>query len=109
MMRLVNLLQPLFHHMGIDLRGGNIGMSQHQLYRPQVGPALQQVRGEAVPQHMWRQRYAQSRFSPIRRENLPYPYPADPPAAPVNKQKGSRGAWRCPNQGRTPMAQVLLY
>ena len=53
-MRLVNLFQPLFHHMRVDLGRGNIRVAKHELYRPQVGTALQQVCRETVAQHVWR-------------------------------------------------------
>src|SRR5271168_3481967 len=66
MMRFVNLLQPLFHHMRINLGGGNIGVPQHQLHGAQIRSALQQVCRKTVPQHVRRQRTR----NPARR---PYP------------------------------------
>src|SRR6266446_8462781 len=38
--RLVNLLQPLLDDMGINLRGGNVGMAKHKLHGPQVRAAF---------------------------------------------------------------------
>jgi len=34
---------------GIDLRGGDIGMTQKLLYRPQVTAGLQQMAGKGMP------------------------------------------------------------
>ena len=42
MVRLINLLQPLFNDMRINLRRRNIRMTQHQLHRPQIRAAFQQ-------------------------------------------------------------------
>ena len=36
--------------MGIDLRSADVGVSEQLLYRPNVGPVLEHVRREAVPQ-----------------------------------------------------------
>lgn len=49
MVFLVDISQMLLIHMGIDLRGSNIGMPQHFLHAPQVGPALQQMRAKTMP------------------------------------------------------------
>src|SRR5579864_1910482 len=55
MVRLIHLLQALLHHVRINLCRRNIGVAQHQLHRPQVRAALEQVRGEAVPELMGRE------------------------------------------------------
>ena len=38
--------------VSVDLRRGDAGMPQHFLHLPEVGPAREQVRGEAMPQAM---------------------------------------------------------
>ena len=38
--------------VGIYLGGGNIGMAQHDLDGPEVGPVFEQVGGERVPEGM---------------------------------------------------------
>src|SRR3982074_3463244 len=43
---IVHDTEARFEHMRVDLRGREIGMTQHHLDRPQVGTALEQVRGE---------------------------------------------------------------
>src|ERR1700687_6147563 len=34
-------LEPLFQHVGVDLRGRNVGMAQQRLHDPQVGAVVQ--------------------------------------------------------------------
>ena len=48
----VNLFQPFARDMSIDLRGGNVGMSEHQLHRAEVGAVCEQVRGKGMPEHV---------------------------------------------------------
>ena len=48
------LLQPLFEHVRIDLRGRDIGMAQQLLHRAQVGAAIEQMAGEGVAQDVRR-------------------------------------------------------
>jgi hypothetical protein len=44
--------EPLFDHMGVDLRGRNIGMSEQRLHDPQIRAVVQQMAGEGVAQHV---------------------------------------------------------
>ena len=44
--------QSLFFHGRINLGRGDIGMAQHFLDRPQIGPALEQMSGKGVAQSM---------------------------------------------------------
>ena len=39
-------------HVGVDLRGRDIGVAEHFLDGAQVSPALKQVGGEGVPKRM---------------------------------------------------------
>jgi hypothetical protein len=43
-------LQVLGGDVGVDLRGGDVRVAEHGLHGAQVGAALQQVRGEGVPE-----------------------------------------------------------
>src|SRR6266487_6097494 len=45
-------LEPFVEHVRIDLRRRDIGMAEEYLYRAQIGPVLQQMAGECMPQHM---------------------------------------------------------
>src|SRR5262249_57385633 len=47
---LVTLLQALRRHMCVDLRRRQIAMAEQLLHAADVGAAVEQVRGEAVPQ-----------------------------------------------------------
>ena len=38
--------------MGINLGGADTGMTEHLLYGQEIGPAFQEVGGEAVPKRM---------------------------------------------------------
>src|SRR5580693_2029127 len=99
-MRLVNLFQPLFYYVCVDLGCGNVCVAQHELHRPQVRATLQQVRRKAVAKHVRRQRYAQTRAPAVRRKNFPHAYPAERFAPPVHKQRLTRDTlsqkfWPC--------------
>ena len=42
-------------HMGVDLGGGNISMTEHLLHNPKVRASLKQVRSKGVPELMRRE------------------------------------------------------
>src|SRR5688572_3728528 len=44
----VDGLQPLPVDVGVDLRGGDLGMAEHLLHVAEVGPSLHQMRGEGM-------------------------------------------------------------
>ena len=46
--------EPLVEHMGVDLRGGNIGMSEQFLHRAQVGTVGEKMARESVPENVRR-------------------------------------------------------
>ncbi len=43
-------LEPLSGHVGVDGGGRDVGMAQQHLHCAQIGPVVEQVRGEGVPQ-----------------------------------------------------------
>jgi hypothetical protein len=43
-------LQALTRHMGVNRGGGNVGMSQQHLHRPQICAVVEQMRGEGMAQ-----------------------------------------------------------
>src|ERR1700674_663502 len=45
-------LEALLQHMGIDLRGRDVGVSEQRLHPPQVGAVVQQMAREGVAEHM---------------------------------------------------------
>lgn len=50
----MDALQPVLIDMGVDLGCGDIGMAEHHLHRPQVGPMAEEVGGKRVADHVWR-------------------------------------------------------
>src|SRR6476619_4232833 len=48
----IQLTPPAIGYVRVQLRGGEIGMSEHFLNCPQVGASLEQVRGERVAQEV---------------------------------------------------------
>ena len=50
MVLLMNLLQPFFLHVGVDLGGGDTGVAEEFLHAAQVGPAGEQMGRKGVAQ-----------------------------------------------------------
>ena len=48
------LAESLLHHVGIDLRGRDVVVSEHRLHRAQIRPIVQQMRCERMAQHVRR-------------------------------------------------------
>src|SRR5208283_5084880 len=107
-MSLVDLLQPLLHDVGIDLRRGIIGMPQHQLHGAQIGATFQEMRGKTVPQHVRCKRRAQPSLAPVGREYLPHAHAAERSAAAINEQRGGQGLLALANQLGASIAQKAL-
>ena len=47
---MVSFLQAIHRHMGVDLRGGEVFMTEKLLDAPQISSSFQQVGRIAVPQ-----------------------------------------------------------
>jgi hypothetical protein len=45
---LVNVFQPALLNMGIQLGGGNVGMTKHKLHRPEISAVFKQMRGKGM-------------------------------------------------------------
>jgi len=52
MVLLVNALQPIQCHVGVNLRGRDVGVAKQSLDSSQIGAILDHVRGAAMAQHM---------------------------------------------------------
>ena len=48
------IVQPLLHNVGIDLRCCDIAMAEQGLDSAQIGTVLEQMAGEGMPQYMRR-------------------------------------------------------
>src|SRR5690606_13145802 len=59
----MELAQAMPRHMCVDLRGGQITVSEQHLHYPQVGPVIEQMGGKSMTQCMRRQRTAEDRKS----------------------------------------------
>ena len=82
-------LQPFLQHMGIDLRGGDVGVAEQSLHHAQVGAVVQQVAGEGMAQHM-------------RAESRAGAMPQAAPSAFSSRAKCWRVRWPCsPNEGNS--------
>ena len=69
-----NFAEPAPRHVRIHLRGGNVGVSQHDLDAAQVRAALHQMRGKTVPDDVRGQPAENSCMRPclrIRDQNVP--------------------------------------
>ena len=71
-MRFVDrLTQVAANHMRIDLRGGNVGMTEHRLHAAKVRAAFEQMCGEAVADDVRRQGARDADFEAVKAEQLP--------------------------------------
>ena len=71
-MRLVvDVLELLFDEVGVHLRGGYIGMTEHFLYRMDVRAVFEQVRGERVAQCVRRDVLLNARLLLVELDYLP--------------------------------------
>ena len=52
-------------HMSVDLRGGNVGVTEHYLYRADVGAVVEEVGGEAVAEDVGSDFVHNARFGGI--------------------------------------------
>jgi hypothetical protein len=67
--------------MGIDLGGGDVGMAEHHLDRPQVGAMAEEMAGEGVADHMGRDFLGDARHQCRFAEDLPESQPGHAGAA----------------------------
>src|SRR5918994_850739 len=68
---IVNRAEPGLEHVRVNLRRRQIRMAEHDLDRAEIRAALEQVRGERVPEDVWAQVAADTRFDAIVLEHLP--------------------------------------
>lgn len=71
MVFLVDDLEVLPGHMGIDLGGGDATMPQHHLNGAEVCASLQQVGGEGMPQGVGGKALGNSRTPRITLQSIP--------------------------------------
>ena len=67
----MQLLEALARDMGVDLRGGDVGVSKQELDHAQVGAMVEQMGGEGVAQGVRRQRRVDARVQGVALEQGP--------------------------------------
>src|SRR5262245_9279375 len=74
----------------VDLRGGQIGVSEHHLDGAQIGAPLEQMRRKRVSQHVRADRSAQPRLPDVRFQDLPETYTRQARSASLRVDEQSR-------------------
>ena len=85
-MSLVDLLQTLLHDVGIDLRRGDIAVTEHQLDGAKIRAAFQKMCCKTMTQHVGRKRHTQTSSPAIGRKNFPNTYSAESAATAIQKE-----------------------
>ena len=73
--------------MRVNLRGRNVGMSQHRLHRTEISSPLQQVGRERMAQHMRRGNLGDSSPLTAGAQEFPEPLPRERRAPTRDKNK----------------------
>ena len=63
--------------MRIYLRGGNLLMSQHCLYCPQISTALKKMGGKRMPESVWTYVFSDTGLCGQILHHIEYHYPGD--------------------------------
>ena len=85
---MIDIQNPLLRDVGVDLRRGQIAMAEQFLHAAEVGPAIQQMGGEAVPQGV-----RAGRVDQAGTQQLPLQQAAHAPRRQPAPRAGS-GTWR---------------
>ncbi len=94
--------QPAPRHVRIHLRGGDVGVPQHDLDAAQVRAAFHQMRGETVPDHVRRQIAKNPSLSSIAlAADSRTPGGSSPSLAPSRTDTGSPGPSAAPDGPRS--------
>src|SRR5688572_354690 len=75
---IVDLPQPGFEHMCVDLRRREVGVAEHGLDGAEVGAALEQVRRERVTQDVRAEMTAHTGGESVLLQQLPEPEAGEP-------------------------------
>src|ERR1700741_5662812 len=68
---IVHGAQPRLEDVRVDLRRREIRVAQHHLDGPQVGAAIEQVRGERMADDMRAERFREPGMAAVRFQNFP--------------------------------------
>src|ERR1051325_2565484 len=100
----VHFFKPRAVHMGIDLRGRDIRMSEHRLHRPQIRAALEQVSCERMAQGMRCHSFIDPRRESVSSDELPKSLPGQRFAGARDKEVCARSSF----QQRPPAIVQIL-
>jgi len=93
MMAAVKVFQPGLRDVSIDLRGGQVCMTQHHLHGPEIRPMIQQVSCECMTKGVGRDGAADSRHLGVTLDGMPEGLPCHGPGT-VTRKQGIRGPAR---------------
>jgi len=82
----VDCTQILPIHMSVNLRRGNIDMTEHFLHRPQVSATFQQMGRKGMTEGMRRHGFRYPNLIDVLPQNLPRPHPRHRLAAGIEKE-----------------------
>src|SRR6187401_1747256 len=101
----VNLADALAGQVRVELGGADASMAEQGLDHAQVGSALQQMSGKAVPKGVWRHPLVDAGGLGPALHEAPYGLPAHPVSALANEdRRGGPGGRPCsPRTGAVPM------
>src|SRR5271165_5999191 len=106
MVFLYRVLQSRPQNVRINLRGRDVGVSQHGLQAAQVGTTLQEVGGETMAQDVGREPAENSGLAAVARQQFPKPLPCEAAAAGGYKEVAAGSAFE---QGAPPIFQIVLH
>ena len=92
------------HDVRVNLRRGDVGMTEHRLYAPQVRSTFQKVGCEAVPDYVRSQTLENTGSLSMPQQQLPEGLPREASTARRHEQKGAGTAGQ---QFRPGRLQVL--
>src|SRR5690349_20186272 len=75
------------HDVRVNLGGRDVGVTEHRLYAPQIGSALEKMDREAVPDDVRSQILEDTGFLPMPDQQLPEGLPREASAARRHEQE----------------------
>ncbi len=75
--------------MGVDLGGGDIDMTEHQLNRTEIRPPLEEMAGEGMAEEMGSDPLSNPSIPTMSFDDLPKVLSADRSPQPVDKEIGT--------------------
>ena len=86
MVLVVDPLEPLPAHVGVDLSRSDVRVSQHELQASQIRSALEKMGGEGVAHHVGGERSLDSREASVSLQKLEESLAGHGPPAPAQEQ-----------------------